>query len=111
MYVESQDLNSIVINSSKDISVHYLVQGVRRAFRDFQPVNTGFEFMPASPDAKMPAALTEEAKRRLVSNGTYNADGTVNMGTAEKAGFAKIWSDREAQARARASKPAEKPVQ
>jgi hypothetical protein len=111
MYVESQDLNSIVINSSKDIPVHYLVQGVRRAFRDFQPVNTGFEFMPASPDAKMPASLTEEARRRLVSNGTYNADGTVNMGTAEKAGFAKIWSDREAQARARASKPAEKPVQ
>jgi hypothetical protein len=94
MYIESQDLNSIVINSSRDISVHYLVQGVRRAFRDFQPVNTGFEFMPASPDARMPASLTQEAKRRLVSNGTYNADGSVNIETAEKAGWAKTWADR-----------------
>lgn len=59
----------------------------------------------------MPAALTEEAKRRLVSNGTYNADGTVNMATAEKAGFAQVWADREAEAKARAAKVVGKPAQ
>ncbi|HXM75787.1 MAG TPA: hypothetical protein VN971_03355, partial [Thermoanaerobaculia bacterium] len=45
----------------------------------------------------IPAYLTEEAKRRLIANGTYNPDGTVNMTTAEKAGFTKIWADREAE--------------
>jgi len=108
MFVESVDLNTLVINASRDIQVHYLVQGVRRAFRDFQPVGTGYEFMPASPDAKMPANLTEEAKRRLVSNGTYNPDGTVNMETAEKAGFARIWAAREAEAKVRAQAAAAK---
>jgi hypothetical protein len=64
--------------------------------------------MPSSPDAKMPANLTEEAKRRLVANGTYNPDGTVNMETAEKAGFAKIWAARQAEAKVRAQAAAAK---
>ncbi len=64
MYVESQDLNRIVVKSSKGLQFHYLVQGVRRAFKDFQPVQTGYEFMPRSPQESMPLYLTEEAKRR-----------------------------------------------
>ena len=32
----------------------------------------------------MPAHLTEGQKRMLISNGTYNADGTVNMETAHR---------------------------
>ncbi|HMF07537.1 MAG TPA: hypothetical protein VKJ00_00295, partial [Thermoanaerobaculia bacterium] len=52
-----------------------------------------------SPDQMMPAYLTEEAKRRLIANGTYNADGTVNRATAEKMGWTKIWADRAAAPR------------
>ena len=97
MYVESKDLNRIVVKSSRDVTFDYLVQGVRRAFKDLAPVRNGYEFMPRSPDEKMPAYLTEEDKRRLVANGTYNPDGTVNMSTAERAGWAKIWADRRAE--------------
>jgi hypothetical protein len=100
MYVESQDLNQIVVRSSKDVTFHYLVQGVRRAFKGFEPVSVGYEFMPRSADERMPAYLTEEAKRRLISNGTYNADGTVNMTTAERAGFTRIWQQREEETKA-----------
>jgi len=43
----------------------------------------------------MPPYLTDEARRRLVANGTYNPDGTVNMETAERIGWTRIWKERE----------------
>ncbi len=107
MYVENQDLNQIVVHSSRDVTFHYLVQGVRRAFKDFTPLARGYEFMPLSPDDRMPAYLTEEAQRRLIANGTYNADGTVNMVTAERAGWTKVWANRQAEAEAAARKARE----
>ena len=107
IYVESRDLNRIVVRASRDVTFDYLVQGVRRAFKDFQPVRIGYEFMPRSPDDKLQPYLTEEARRRLIANGTYNPDGTVNMRTAERAGWTKIWADREAQAKAEAARAAQ----
>jgi hypothetical protein len=62
--------------------------------------------MPESADQKVPAYLTDEAKRRLIANGTYNADGTVNRTTAERLGWTKIWADRAAAAREAATKGA-----
>ena len=96
-YVESRDLNRIVVRVSRDVEFDYLVQGVRRAFKNFQPLARGQEFMPLSANARMPAYLTEEAKRRLISNGTYNADGTVNMETAERVGWTRLWKEWEEQ--------------
>jgi hypothetical protein len=107
MSVEREDLAQIVVRSSNDVTFHYLVQGVRRAFKDFQPVTEGDEFMPRTPEDRMPAYLTEEAKRRLIANGTYNADGTVNLATAERAGWTALWAERDAAARARANRAAE----
>jgi len=103
MSVESEDLNRIVVRSSQEVTFHYLVQGVRRAFKDFEPVAKGMEFAPRSAQEKMPAYLTEEAKRRLIANGTYNADGSVNMETAERLGWAKAWREREEEAKAAAA--------
>ena len=99
MFVESEDLNRIVVRASKDVAFHYLVQGVRRAFKDFAPVREGMEFAPRSADDKLPLFLTEEAKRRLISNGTYNPDGSVNIETAERVGWTRIWKERDEQAR------------
>ena len=48
----------------------------------------------------MQASLPEELKRRLVANGTYNPDGTVNMSTAERLGWAQKWRDDEAKQKA-----------
>ncbi|HMF08802.1 MAG TPA: hypothetical protein VKJ00_06665, partial [Thermoanaerobaculia bacterium] len=102
LYVESEDLTQIVVRSSADVTFHYLVQGVRRAFRGFEPLAKGNEFMPRSASDHMPAYLTEEARRRLIANGTYNEDGTVNMRTAERLGWTRVWQEREAQTRASA---------
>ncbi|HMF07963.1 MAG TPA: hypothetical protein VKJ00_02430, partial [Thermoanaerobaculia bacterium] len=92
-----------VVLSSRDVAFDYLVHGVRRAFRNFQPIGEGRDFMPRSADERMPAYLTEEARGRLIANGTYNEDGTVNRATAERLGWTKIWADRAAAERARAA--------
>ncbi len=99
MYVEDEDLNQIVVHSSRDVTFHYLVQGIRPDYKNFKPIVDGTDFMPDGPDAIMLAAWPEKVKRALISNGTYNPDGTVNMETAERLGWTKIWADREAQAR------------
>ncbi|HMF07962.1 MAG TPA: hypothetical protein VKJ00_02425 [Thermoanaerobaculia bacterium] len=92
--VRKLDLNEVVLQCSRDVDVFVTVNGVRKAFRDFQPVGEGREYLPRSPAEKIPAYLTEEARRRLIANGTYNADGTVNMETAERLGWTKVWSER-----------------
>ena len=86
MAVASKDLNHIVVRSSKDVTFDYLVHGVRRAFKNQQPI--------------------VEDRSRLIANGTYNPDGTVNQATAERLGWTKLWADREAEARAFAQKAA-----
>ena len=94
--IDLADLNQIIVKGSRDVTFHYLVQGVRRAFKDIQPVRIGYEFVPQSPSDTLQPYLTEEARRRLIANGTYNADGTVNMQTAERLGWTKLWADRKA---------------
>ncbi len=96
MTVMSQDLDQIVVRSTRDVTFHYLVNGIRRAFKDWQVISEGIDFRPASPDQKMPSWVTEEAKKRLIANGTYNADGTVNMTTAERLGWAQTWREQAA---------------
>ena len=100
MAVISRDLNQIVVRSSRDVTFDYHVNGIRRAFKDWQVVAEGREFRPVSPDQKIPTWLTEEAKSRLIANGTYNPDGTVNMNTAERLGWAKAWREEAAAAAA-----------
>jgi hypothetical protein len=39
-------------------------------------------------------------KARLIANGTYNPDGTINMTTAERVGWAQKWREQEEQDRA-----------
>ena len=97
--VEKLDLSEVVLACSRNVEAFVTVNGIRRAFKDHQPVAEGSEFMPASAAETMPAYLTEEAKRRLIANGTYNLDGTVNMQTAERLGWTRAWKEREGRAR------------
>ena len=92
--VMSQDLKQIVVRSSKDVAFHYQVNGVRKAFRDHQAVAEGAEFRPGSAKARLPQYLPEASRQRLVDNGTYNADGTVNRRTADRLGWTREWEER-----------------
>jgi hypothetical protein len=42
----------------------------------------------------MPSYLTETQQRLLIQNGTYREDGTVNMETARRLGWDRVWEER-----------------
>ncbi len=105
MYVESQDLNQIVVRSSRDVTFHYLVQGVRKGYADLKPIRENEVFVPSGPNDRM-GPYPERIRQRLVSLGIYNEDGTVNMDTARRLGWDRVWEARAEQARAAAVKKA-----
>jgi hypothetical protein len=88
------DLNEIVVQGSRNVEFYYMVNGVRRTHKDlFEPIAPGDEFRPESPDATLPAYLTERQKETLIRNGTYNADGTVNLETARRLEWDRKWEE------------------
>jgi hypothetical protein len=87
-------LDVIVVQGSRNLEFFYMVNGVRRSHRHLKPVVPGQEYMPQSADAAMPAYLTEVQKQALIANGTYKADGTVNLETAKALGWSKVWEKR-----------------
>jgi hypothetical protein len=101
--VVSANLDRITFRGNHDVEFYYIVHGVRKAYKNWEVIANGTEFAPRFPTDKMPASLSEEAKRRLIQNGTYNADGTVNMATAVREGWTKAWALRDAQVRAKAA--------
>jgi hypothetical protein len=92
--VQSIDLDRIVVQGSRNVEFFYTVNGVRKTHKNLTPIGPGTEFVPASPDTKMPLYLTEGQKQMLISNGTYKPDGTVNMETARRLGWDKEWEKR-----------------
>jgi hypothetical protein len=89
-------LDGIVVKSSRDVEFSYLVQGVRASFKEMRPVIRDGTFVPQFPEARMPEGLAERQKRVLVENGTYKADGTINMETARRLGWDRMWKKRSA---------------
>jgi hypothetical protein len=98
------NLQEIVVQSSRNVEFSYLVQGIRRTHKHLtSPIGEGREYMPRSADATMPLYLTDGQKQLLIQNGTYKPDGTVNMETAQRLGWDRIWEER--------SRPAPQPAQ
>lgn len=89
-------LDEITVKASRNVEFFYTVNGVRRSHKDFRPISdsNGF-FVQRGPTSRIPASFPEELKRRLIANGTYNADGTVNMDTARSLGWDRIWETRQ----------------
>lgn len=84
-------LDRIVVRGSRNVAFSYMVNGVRKSHRSIVPMGPGSEYAPQSLDAKIPAHLTPVQREYLISNGTYNADGTVNLETARALGWDKSW--------------------
>ncbi|KAA0248813.1 MAG: hypothetical protein EDX89_24485 [Acidobacteria bacterium] len=95
-WVEHVGLDRIDAESTRDVEFFYLVQGVRKTFKDWQVEVESDDFMPEFPSQRIPGYLSEAQKRNLVQSGVYNEDGTVNMETAERLGWARRWREREA---------------
>jgi hypothetical protein len=83
-----QGLDRIVIQGSSDVEFNYIVNGVRKAFDDFEPVTANRDFVPRSAeDDRFTKGLPAESLRRLNTNGILNADGTINLETAHRLGW------------------------
>ena len=82
----SKSLNRIVIRGSADVDFDFIVSGMRKAFADFHPIAANTSFVPRSANdaANFTARLPAESVRRLISNGTLNADGSINAQTAHR---------------------------
>jgi hypothetical protein len=94
LWIQEIGLDRIMVRGPRDIEFFYTVNGVRKGYGAFEPMSQGSEFVPQSPSSRLPEGLSPETKRRLIANGTYNPDGTVNMETAERMGWTKLWAAR-----------------
>lgn len=90
--VVSMDLYHIMAEASRDVDFSYLVQGVRRGYAGRKPIQDNVYFVPATADAKMDS-WPQQVKDTLIRLGIYNSDGTVNMETAERMGWAQKWRE------------------
>lgn len=89
--VISKSLDKIVVQSSHDVAFDYVVNGVRRAFQNWEAVSSNQDFVPDGPNDKRFFAYPAESQRRLVATGIYNADGTVNLDKAREMGWDSLW--------------------
>ena len=92
--VQSIDLDRIVVRGSRNVEFFYTVNGVRRSFKDHVPIQPSQgEYEPEKADVTLESHhyLTPDQKRVLIQNGTYTPDGKVNMETARRLGWDKIW--------------------
>jgi hypothetical protein len=102
--VQSIGLDRIVVRGSRNVEFFYLVNGLRRAYPNVETiVQSERFFVPASAEARIPVYLSPDETQRLIDNGTYTPEGRVNMETARRLGWDRIWEQR--------SRPAPQPEQ
>jgi hypothetical protein len=97
------DLQQIIVRANRDVEFFYHVNGVRKLFREFQPIQDNpaeAYFRPSDAGERLETqGFSPEIQARLIANGTYHPDGSVNMQTAERMGWAQEWRDRAEQQR------------
>ena len=88
LYCITRSLDTIEIGGSFDVEFDYQVNGVRKAFADFEPVVANTDFVPQSArDPWFTRGLPPESLRRLQANGILEADGSINAATAHRLGW------------------------
>jgi hypothetical protein len=89
--IVSQDLDKVVVQSSRDVTFHYVVNGVRAGFEDHGTIVENTVFVPRSLGDSSLSNLNAEAVRRLKASGILNPDGSINLDTAHRLG----WDQRD----------------
>jgi hypothetical protein len=86
--VVSVDLNQVVVQSSRNVEFFYTVNGIRKAFKNHNPVEENLVFRPDSAGGhNILPDLTPAAREAMIKNGTLHPDGTWNAETADKLGW------------------------
>lgn len=88
LYCVTRSLEAIEIGGSADVEFDYQVNGLRKAYADFEPVVANVDYIPeTASDPLFTRSLPAESIQRLKSNGTLNADGSVDAVTAHRLGW------------------------
>ena len=72
--------------------------GIARDYEGHEPIQKNTLFIPTGFDAKM-ESYPAHIQKRLVDVGIYHPDGSVNLETAERMGWARTWREEEAARR------------
>jgi len=88
LWVESRDLDTIVVAGNGDAEFDYFVNGIRRGFRDIKIVDRNNSFVPEVRGVPYGSQFPDEFRQLLVDNGILNADFTPNEAVAERMGWA-----------------------
>lgn len=86
VWVQSYDLDQVVIGGTADIEVHYMVNGVRRGYGDLETIVPNTAYVPRGRrpfGTQYPQAIRD----MLVENGILNPDYTPNELTASRMGW------------------------
>jgi len=87
LWVESLDLERIVIRGDVDVEFSYFVNGVRRGFADHQSIVDNECWVPGERDVPYGTQYPQAVRDLLIENGTLNADYTPNETTAARLGW------------------------
>lgn len=87
LWVESKDLDHVVVRGERDVAFDYFVNGVRRGFAGFETLRENQAFVPRERGVPFGTELPEGVRELLIQNGTLRADGTPNEATAHRLGW------------------------
>ena len=89
VWIVEKSRNRIVVGCDRkeEVEFDYFVNGVRRGFADFDPLERNRAFVPRERGVPFATGCPEGLRRILVRNGILNADGTPNEETARRLGW------------------------
>src|SRR5262249_11289921 len=90
--VRSLDLDQAVVLGSRDVDFYYTLNGIRKGYAGYDPIKSNTVFVPSGLDHNIWTSLNAEQQLRLVANGIYNPDGTLNRETAHRLGWDALWN-------------------
>ncbi len=87
LWVESKDLDRVVVRGNRDIEFDYFINGVRRGYGDLKCIQENHAYVPETRGMPYGTQLREGHRRILVENGILNPDFTPNDQTAARMGW------------------------
>jgi len=87
-WIETKNLDAIVVRSTADVEFDYFVNGVRRGYDEYQTIRENMAFVPTVRGIPYGTQYPDDLRQVLVENGTLNPDFTPNEATAASRGWA-----------------------
>jgi hypothetical protein len=87
LWIESSDLDLIVVAGNGDVDFDYFINGVRRGFEDHEAIRVNNAFVPELRGMPYGSQFKPDHRQILVENGILNPDFTPNEATAQHMGW------------------------